>query len=101
MPPSRWFALTLVIASWAPGLSAQDVEMLGQRHGTRPPDGYYRELAQNPDAYRFTRGRAARLRELMEQSAAEAVAAAAVVAAAVMAAAAVAAAATEPTRSFA
>jgi M6 family metalloprotease-like protein len=72
MPPSRWFALTLVIASWAPGLSAQDVEMLGQRHGTRPPDGYYRELAQNPDAYRFTRGRAARLRELMEQSAAEA-----------------------------
>jgi len=34
--------------------------MLGRRYGTRPPDGYFRELTRNPDAYRFTRGRAAR-----------------------------------------
>ena len=33
--------------------------MLGRRYGTRPPDGYFRELARNPDAFRFTRGRAA------------------------------------------
>lgn len=60
MPFSRWLAIALVIASWTPGVSAQDVEMLGRRHGTRPPEGYYRELARNPGAFRFTRGRAGR-----------------------------------------
>ena len=38
--------------------------MLGRRYGTRPPDGYFRELARNPDAFRFTRGRAARGRAI-------------------------------------
>jgi M6 family metalloprotease-like protein len=42
--------------------TAQDVELLGARHGTRPPAAYYRELARNPDAFRFTRGRAGRIR---------------------------------------
>src|SRR5690606_36977645 len=41
---------------------AQDVEMLGQRYGTRPPDAYYREIARDRDAYRFARGRAGRIR---------------------------------------
>ncbi len=56
-------AIALAVV-WLPrGASAQDVEMLGRHYGTRPPAGYYRELAQNPDAFRFTRGRAARMRE--------------------------------------
>ncbi|MEX0836982.1 MAG: hypothetical protein WD101_01530, partial [Gemmatimonadota bacterium] len=42
--------------------AAQDVELLGARYGTRPPAAYYRELARNPDAFRFTRGRAGRIR---------------------------------------
>lgn len=56
-------AIALAIAGLPRGASAQDVEMLGRHYGTRPPAGYYRELARNPDAYRFTRGRAARMRE--------------------------------------
>jgi len=62
MPTRLWLAVALVIASWPLGLSAQDVEMLGRRYGTRPPDGYFRETARNPDAFRFRRGRAARMR---------------------------------------
>jgi M6 family metalloprotease-like protein len=72
MPSSRWLAVALAIASFSRGVSAQDVEMLGRRYGTRPPAGYYRELARDPDAFRFTRGRAARLREAVEQRAIEA-----------------------------
>ena len=56
----RWLLVTLVTAVCFQGVSAQDVEMLGRRYGTRPPDGYFRELARDPDAFRFTRGRAAR-----------------------------------------
>src|SRR5690606_27495441 len=41
---------------------AQDVEMLGERYGTRPPPAYYREIARDRDAYRFARGRAGRIR---------------------------------------
>ena len=44
------------------GVASQDVEMLGARYGTRPPDAYYREMARDRDAYRFGRGRAARIR---------------------------------------
>lgn len=40
--------------------------MLGRRYGTRPPDAYYQELARNPDAFRFMRGRAARRRAAAE-----------------------------------
>ncbi|HUF75375.1 MAG TPA: M6 family metalloprotease domain-containing protein, partial [Longimicrobiales bacterium] len=67
MPSIRWFAIALAIASSWTGVSAQDVEMLGRRYGTRPPDGYFRELARDPDAFRFSRGRAVRMREAMEE----------------------------------
>jgi M6 family metalloprotease-like protein len=42
--------------------AAQDVEMLGARYGTRPPEAYYREMERTRDAFRFTRGRAGRIR---------------------------------------
>ena len=35
---------------------AQDVEMLGQHYGTRPPAAYYSEIQRNPRAYRPLRG---------------------------------------------
>jgi M6 family metalloprotease-like protein len=67
MPPRLWLAVVLGIGSWPSGLAAQDVEMLGRRYGTRPPDGYFRETARNPEAYRFRRGRSIRLREAAAQ----------------------------------
>lgn len=67
-----WLAVALATAAWSPGLAAQDVEMLGRRHGTRPPAGYYREIARDPDAYQFSRGRARRLREEAVQRSIEA-----------------------------
>jgi M6 family metalloprotease-like protein len=56
-------AVLLLIALQPRSASAQDVEMLGRRYGTRPPDAYYQEMARNPNAFRFMRGRAARMRE--------------------------------------
>jgi len=41
---------------------AQDVELLGARYGTRPPSEYFQQLERTPDAFRFTRGRAGRIR---------------------------------------
>lgn len=35
--------------------AAQDVEMLGEHYGTRPPEAYFQELERNPNAYRFER----------------------------------------------
>lgn len=37
------------------GIRAQDVELLGKIHGTRPPQGYYDLLRRDPGAYRFQR----------------------------------------------
>jgi M6 family metalloprotease-like protein len=37
--------------------SAQDVEMLAEQHGTRPPPGYYDQMRRDPASYRW-RGRA-------------------------------------------
>ena len=51
-------------------LPAQDVEALGERYGTVPPAGYFEELAANPDAYQFARGRTVRLRARMAAEAA-------------------------------
>lgn len=62
MLPTRWLAVALAMVTLAPRASAQDVEMLGRRHGTQPPEGYFREMARDPEAFQFTRGRAARLR---------------------------------------
>ncbi len=35
------------------GLAAQDVEMLGEHYGTRPPDAYFQELERDPGAFQF------------------------------------------------
>ena len=35
--------------------------MLGRRYGTRPPQAYYDEMARDPGAFRFIRGRAGRM----------------------------------------
>ncbi len=37
------------------GLHAQDVELLGKHHGTKPPQGYYDRMAQDPGAFQFQR----------------------------------------------
>jgi M6 family metalloprotease-like protein len=37
------------------GLSAQDVELLGKIHGTRPPQGYFDILERDPGAFQFRR----------------------------------------------
>ena len=55
-------ACTMVAVTLPMGVAAQDVEMLGARYGTRPPEAYYEELERNRDAFRFTRGRAGRIR---------------------------------------
>lgn len=60
-------AIGLLIAVSPRSASAQDVEMLGRRYGKRPPDAYYDELARNPDAFRFSRGRSLRMREAAER----------------------------------
>ena len=54
----------LLILAAAPA-AAQDVELLGERYGTRPPQSYYDELARDPLAFQFMRGRTARLRARM------------------------------------
>ncbi len=51
------------------GLSAQDIELLGKIHGTRPPQGYYDLLEQDPGAFQFRRAlfrRGLGLRDLPE-----------------------------------
>jgi M6 family metalloprotease-like protein len=37
------------------GLQAQDVELLGRLHGTRPPQGYYDLINRDPGAYQYQR----------------------------------------------
>jgi len=49
------------------GLQAQDVELLGKHHGTKPPQGYYDRMAQDPGAFQFQRAlfrRGLKLKEL-------------------------------------
>ena len=49
------------------GASAQDVELLGKHHGTKPPRGYYDRMARDPGAFRYQRAllrRGLGLREL-------------------------------------
>ena len=43
------------------GLGAQDVELLGERYGTTPPDAYFEQLARDPSSFRPSRGWRARL----------------------------------------
>ena len=42
------------MAGWALPLAAQDIELLGEYYGTRPPDAYYEVIQRNPEAFRFT-----------------------------------------------
>jgi len=60
-----WGVTALLIAS--PALHAQDIELLGKLHGTRPPQGYYDRMARDPGAYQFQRAlirRGLNLREM-------------------------------------
>ncbi|MCG6954444.1 MAG: M6 family metalloprotease domain-containing protein [Gemmatimonadetes bacterium] len=56
--------LTLTALS-AASLAAQDVELLGAMHGTRPPDAYYELMARDPTAFQFAHGRSVRMRQRM------------------------------------
>jgi M6 family metalloprotease-like protein len=58
--------LLLGLFLWAPAAgAAQDVEMLGERHGTQPPQAYFDQVAEDPLAFQFVRGRAGRRRAEM------------------------------------
>ncbi|MGD8319474.1 MAG: M6 family metalloprotease domain-containing protein [Gemmatimonadota bacterium] len=60
-------AILLVLAVLAPAAAgAQDVEMLAEHYGTRVPDAYLRLKAQNPRAFEFNRGRAARMQARLQ-----------------------------------
>ena len=48
-----------------PGV-AQDVEMLGEHHGTRPPDAYFQERDRDPTAFQFEREGRDRLLHIQE-----------------------------------
>ncbi len=52
--------------TWDLGLAAQDVEILGEEYGTRPPDGYFRELERDPNAFQFQREGLERLRYMQQ-----------------------------------
>lgn len=73
MPASRRATLLattcwLLLAMAAPlSSSAQDVEMLGRMHGTRPPPGYYEVLARDPTAYQFEEVWIKTARQVMER----------------------------------
>jgi len=58
MRSSALIALFIVLT--AP-VAAQDVEMLGERHGTRPPQAYFDRIQSDPGAFQFARGRSVRL----------------------------------------
>jgi M6 family metalloprotease-like protein len=45
---------------------AQDVELLGEIYGTRPPPAYFQELARDPGAFRFEVEGARRLERLQQ-----------------------------------
>ena len=56
MRHAPWLAMVLSCGVSPVGVSAQDVEMLGQRYGTRPPPSYYDEMVQDAAAFEFERG---------------------------------------------
>jgi M6 family metalloprotease-like protein len=69
MHVTRRLFVVLALCAAASGISAQDVEMLGRRYGTVPPAAYFQQRARDPNAYNFTRGRAAPGRMLERQRA--------------------------------
>jgi len=59
--------LSVAVAGVQGGLGAQDVELWGKIHGTRPPQGYYDLMERDPSAFQFRRAlfrRGLGLREL-------------------------------------
>ncbi len=66
----RTFLLGLLASVGLPvGLHAQDVELLGKIHGTRPPQAYYDLMERDPGAFQFRRAlirRGLGLRDLPE-----------------------------------
>ncbi|HSG47087.1 MAG TPA: M6 family metalloprotease domain-containing protein [Longimicrobiales bacterium] len=58
--PGGWRVPLLLAGMLVAGPSAavgqDDVVLLGLRHGTTPPPAYFRLLAENPTAFRFSRG---------------------------------------------
>ncbi len=68
LPPrfrGPWLVAAVLSSAPVVPAAAQDVEALGDRYGTRPPDGYFETWASDEDAFRFRHGRAARLRARM------------------------------------
>src|SRR5688500_5089354 len=53
-------ACAFLLAASTPALHAQDVEMLGRIHGTRPPQAYYDLKARDAGAFEFERAWARR-----------------------------------------
>ena len=47
-------------------LNGQDVELLGEVHGTRPPAGYFRQLRTEPESFQFGREGLERLDHLRQ-----------------------------------
>jgi hypothetical protein len=55
-----WVLAALLVAASVTTTTAQDVEMLGRRFGTRPPGAYYEAMRRDPSAFEFRRGRSER-----------------------------------------
>ncbi|HKJ00968.1 MAG TPA: M6 family metalloprotease domain-containing protein, partial [Longimicrobiales bacterium] len=61
-------AASAALLTLAVPAAAQDVELLGDRYGTRPPDAYFLTRAGNAGAFQFSRGRTLRLRQRIQQT---------------------------------
>ncbi|MEX1256626.1 MAG: M6 family metalloprotease domain-containing protein [Gemmatimonadota bacterium] len=70
LPRSR-FGLVLLGPLFLAGglpLAGQDIELLGEYYGTRPPDAYYELIQRDPSAFRFSQEGPARLERLRTSS---------------------------------
>ena len=65
-PRELHFLLLLPLLVSAGPLEGQDVELLGEIHGTRPPDGYFQQLRNDPESFRFEREGRERLDRLRQ-----------------------------------
>ena len=54
-------ALLVTLSLFAGALEGQDVELLGEIHGTRPPNGYFEQLRSDRGSFEFGRTGRARL----------------------------------------
>ena len=51
---SAWCLGACLLLAATGELRGQDIELLGEVHGTRPPEAYFRQLREDPNAFRFT-----------------------------------------------